>query len=152
MRYKASKLHCEFNPDQAIEWVKILGDCDTIEKGLEGHVRLSNNIFFCFLFFLLRLVFYVFVFGKKWKSNEQVGNYLGRKIALVKEFRSESKKKLREMIVDVRRGNQTIEDFNRETKSFANRLDKLRGQMPKEYRDKLDFMSIHIDLMSTDNL
>jgi hypothetical protein len=44
------------------------------------------------------------VLGRKWRSNEQVGNYLGRKIALVKEFRSESKKKLREMIVDVRSG------------------------------------------------
>jgi hypothetical protein len=147
---EAPKLHCEFNPDQAIEWVKILGDCDKIEKGLEGHVRLSNNIFFCFLFLILRLVCYVF--GKKWRSNEQVGNYLGRKIALVKEFRSESKKKLREMIVNVRSGNQTLEDFNQQTKLFASRLDDLRGQMPKEYRDHFDFMSIHIALMGTDNL
>ncbi len=146
---EAPKLHCEFNPDQAIEWVKILGDCDKIEKGLEGHVRLSNNIFFCFLFLILRMVFYVF--GKKYRSNEEIGNDLRRKIALVKEFRLECKTKLREMIVDVRSGNQTIEDFNRQTRLFAERLDELRGQMPREYRGLLDFMSIQIDLMSTVN-
>ncbi len=87
------------------------------------------------------------------RTSKRLEFCLGRdKETLVKEFRSESKKKLREMIVNVRSGNQTLEDFNQQTKLFASRLDKLRGQMPKEYRDHFDFMSIHIALMGTGNL
>ncbi len=132
---KAPKLHWDFTPDQACRWVKFFEDCDMLELNLLKLKRLQfefklkklaliRKIYFIY-FFLLSEAFVFSFFLRNFEKENKNHYVLDRKIEFVTQLRSESKTKLKEMLVEIRSGTKTFEYFQKQTQFFTSRLDGL---------------------------
>jgi hypothetical protein len=131
----APKLHCDFNSEQASQWIKILEDCDATEIELKNALERTNKIVYDIVVaWILGWPLYLLTIGRLSLSENvrNMRNDVGQKLEYVTKFRSESKTTLRKMIVEVRSGVKTIQDFNQKTNLFAGSLDDIRKSAKKQ--------------------
>jgi hypothetical protein len=141
----APKLHWDFTLDQACQWVEFFEDCDTFELKMlklklkfaliiKRHAIIRDVVTLCWLsgppiwplLYLLGISIDISpgIFGME-ETKQKVHDVLDRKIEFVAQLRSESKTKLREMLVEIRSGTKTFEYFRQQTKLFTSRIDGL---------------------------